>query len=127
MPETSGFAYWSARVLEELNNVSHNFDPDPVHDLRVALRRCRSVADAFRAVDPDRDWKQVKKLGKELFRRLGEIRDIQVMQDWVNQLGDPEDAVGRELLKTLAEEEAELKANAQTALNAFARKQWETL
>jgi len=51
------------RVLEECDNVSANFSADPVHDLRVALRRCRSMADGMMAMDPDRNWKAMKKAG----------------------------------------------------------------
>jgi CHAD domain-containing protein len=52
------------RVLEECDNVSTDFSADPVHDLRVALRRCRSMADGMMAMDPDPDWKAMKKAGK---------------------------------------------------------------
>jgi CHAD domain-containing protein len=64
MNEKAGLAYWARRVIEELDKVIHSFDPEPVHDLRVSLRRCRSMADGFLAVDPDPGWKQLKKLGK---------------------------------------------------------------
>jgi CHAD domain-containing protein len=59
------------RVPEECQRAATDFAPDPVHDLRVALRRCRSMADGLMAVDPDRAWKQMKKAGKALFRSLG--------------------------------------------------------
>jgi CHAD domain-containing protein len=32
------------RVLEELGRLRAAPDPDTVHDLRVAIRRCRSLA-----------------------------------------------------------------------------------
>ena len=113
--------------MEESEKVGQNFEPDPVHDLRVALRRCRSMADAFAAVDPDPGWKQLKKLGKALFGRLGALRDMQVMEEWVNDLADPEDVVGRDILKSLAEQEAQLKADAETALRAFDINHWQSL
>lgn len=47
----SGLAYWAGRVLEECDKASQEFAPDPVHDLRVAIRRCRSMADGFLSVD----------------------------------------------------------------------------
>ena len=127
MSETTGLTYWSRRVLEELEIVSANFDPDPVHDLRVALRRCRSIADAWLAVDPDPGWKQLKKLGRDLFSRLGDLRDMQVMEELVNDLADPEDPVGRDILKSLAEREGELKNNAQSALHVFDTRHWHSL
>jgi CHAD domain-containing protein len=84
--KTTGLRYWMARVLEECDHVSTDFSADPVHDLRVALRRCRSMADGMMAMDPDRDWKAMKKAGKRLFQRLGTLRDVQIMMDWIEKL-----------------------------------------
>ena len=75
-----------ARVLEECEHVAADFSADPVHDLRVALRRCRSMADGMMAMDPERDWKAMKKAGKRLFQRLGALRDVQVMMEWIEKL-----------------------------------------
>ena len=75
-----------ARVLEECEHVAADFSADPVHDLRVSLRRCRSMADGMMAMDPDRDWKAMKKAGKRLFQRLGALRDVQIMMEWIEKL-----------------------------------------
>src|SRR5664279_1381096 len=75
----AGLGYWAERVLEEAEKASEDFASDPVHDLRVAIRRCRSLADGFLSVDPDPAWRQMKKLGKGLFASLGALRDTQVM------------------------------------------------
>ncbi len=123
----TGLAFWAERVLGELDNLGSSFDPDPVHDLRVALRRCRSMADGFLAVDPDRGWKQLKRAGKELFSRLGELRDNQVMRDWVTQLGDPDDSVRKILLDSFDQQEQVLKDDVQQAVMQFDRKHWETI
>ena len=74
------------RVLDECENVSTDFSADPVHDLRVALRRCRSLADGMMAMDPDPSWKAMKKAGKQLFQRLGALRDVQIMMEWIEKL-----------------------------------------
>lgn len=127
MDEKSGLPYWAGRVLQELANVSRNFDPDPVHDLRVALRRCRSMADGFLPVDPDPGWKQLKKLGKGLFSRLGDLRDMQVMEEWVTRLGEPDDSIRNDLLRLFASQEMALKTNAQLAAQAFDQEKWQFL
>ena len=75
----AGLAYWAQRTLEECDKASHEFAADPVHDLRVAIRRCRSMADGFLSVDPDPEWKEMKRLGKTIFSSLGDLRDVQVM------------------------------------------------
>ena len=82
------------RVLEECDHVSADFAADPVHDLRVSLRRCRSLADGLMALDPDPNWKAMKKAGKRLFQRLGALRDIQVMMEWVEKLEPTHVAAG---------------------------------
>jgi CHAD domain-containing protein/HD superfamily phosphodiesterase len=84
--KTTGLRYWMLRVLEECDHVSADFSADPVHDLRVSLRRCRSLADGLMALDPDPNWKAMRKAGKRLFQRLGALRDIQVMMEWIEKL-----------------------------------------
>jgi CHAD domain-containing protein/HD superfamily phosphodiesterase len=84
--KTTGLRYWMIRVLDECEHVSANFGADPVHDLRVALRRCRSMADGMMAMDPDPEWKAMKRAGKRLFQSLGELRDVQIMMEWLERL-----------------------------------------
>src|SRR5579862_8757387 len=89
--KTVGLRYWMLRALEECDHVAADFAADPVHDLRVAIRRCRSLADGLMALDPDPNWKAMKKAGKRLFQRLGALRDIHVMEEWIEKL---EKAIG---------------------------------
>lgn len=123
----SGLAYWAARVLEECDKAGADFGADPVHDLRVAIRRCRSMADGFLSVDPDPAWKQMKRLAKPLFASLGELRDTQVMLEWIGKLGEPGDPLGEELTAALLAKEQTLKAAAQDTLANFDRKHWVSL
>jgi CHAD domain-containing protein len=148
--KTTGLRYWMLRVLDECDSASADFGPDPVHDLRVSLRRCRSLADGLMALDPDAEWKAMKKAGRRLFQHLGDLRDIHVMQEWVEKLeragveaGDspalPEsptnqralaeastvtDSPAQALLKILKAREDEQKQEAQAALEEFDRKRW---
>jgi CHAD domain-containing protein len=119
-----GFAYWMQRVLEECDRASDGFAANPVHDLRVALRRCRSMADGLIAVDPSPEWKEMKRAGKQLFSSLGELRDVQVMMEWVGKLGAPDDPETKALLNLLQQREREQKLKAAEALEKFDRKQW---
>src|SRR5579872_5492105 len=120
----TGLALWMERVIEECERASLDFSADPVHDLRVALRRCRSIADGLRMIDPDPAWKTMKKAGRQLFRELGELRDAQVMEEWVRRLGNPDDPVTNALLQFLASREVQLKQQAALGLQEFDRKQW---
>src|ERR1035437_322469 len=83
-----GLRAWMERVPMECDRAAIGFDADAVHDLRVALRRCRSLADGLMAIDSDSSWKEMKKAGRKLFQALGELRDMQVMAEWIEKLGD---------------------------------------
>jgi CHAD domain-containing protein len=152
--KTTGLRYWMERVLEECDRVSAEFKADPVHDLRVALRRCRSLADGLGAIDPDPDWKAMKKAGRRLFQRLGDLRDVQVMMEWIEQLHpapvraqpvdssepasrkgedagvkegreqETRDPVAAALWQILTKREGEHKQQARLALEEFDSKQW---
>lgn len=113
------------QVLAECGRAAKDFAPDPVHDLRVALRRCCSMADGMAAMDPDPAWKEMKRAGKRLFRRLGELRDVHVMQDWVQRLDNPDEPEMRPLLPVFAAREAQQKQEALQALKEFDRRQWQ--
>ena len=122
-----GLRAWMDRVLVECDRAAAGFEADPVHDLRVALRRCRSLADGMRAIDPDSSWKDMKKAGKKLFQALGELRDMQVMQEWIEKLSDshdPADSVAVKLLNHVHVRESVCKQLAFKDLDQFDRKQW---
>src|SRR6266436_444339 len=127
-----GLRAWMERVLVECDRAAAGFEADPVHDLRVALRRCRSLADGLMALDPDSSWKDMKKAGKKLFQALGELRDMQVMQEWIEKLSDADDnhpnasndPVAVKLLDHVHVREAVCKQQALKGLNQFDRKQW---
>src|ERR1700704_5156414 len=127
-----GLPAWMERVLVECDRAAAGFEADPVHDLRVALRRCRSLADGLIALDPSPSWKDMKKAGKKLFQALGELRDMQVMQEWIEKLSDASsndpnashDPVAVKLLNHVHVREAVCKQLPLKDLNQFDRKQW---
>ncbi len=129
-----GLRAWMERVLMECDRAAIGFDADAVHDLRVALRRCRSLADGLMAIDSDSSWKEMKKAGRKLFQALGELRDMQVMAEWIEKLGgDAASRVSTEgrgepvvarLLDRVHGREGECKQHAFKDLNQFDRKQW---
>jgi len=119
-----GLRAWMERVLVECDRAAVGFEADPVHDLRVALRRCRSLADGMMAMDPDSSWQDLKKDGKKLFQALGDLRDMQVMQEWIEKLGEASDPVTVKLLNYVHAREAAAKQESFKALDQFDRKQW---
>lgn len=112
------------RTLTECRKAKASFSEEPVHDLRVALRRCRSMADGFTELSSDPQWLEMKRAGRKLFKRLGELRDAQVLLGWTEKLAPNGDGAGKALLDVLHEREAVHKVRAQKALNRFDRTAW---
>jgi exopolyphosphatase/guanosine-5'-triphosphate,3'-diphosphate pyrophosphatase len=82
------------------------------------------MADGLMAIDPDPAWKNMKKAGRTLFRALGELRDAQVMMDWVQKLSPPDDPETKALLDLLAQREQEHKLTAGDAIRNFDIRHW---
>ena len=119
-----GLQYWMERVIQEADKARAGFEADPVHDLRVAIRRCRSMGDGFRMLDPNPTWQKMRKAGKAVFAALGELRDVQVQMEWLEKLSQAGDPVHDKLLAYFRQREAELKQAAAVALANFDSAQW---
>jgi CHAD domain-containing protein len=126
-PAHRGLNYWMERVRKELEHVRKEPAADPVHDLRVAIRRCRSVAAFMQEVDPDPAWRQMRQIPKKLFRRLGALRDAQVLDEWAKQLVPSEDPLRTKLHATFAANEPDLWQRALRAAEKFEEKSWTRL
>jgi CHAD domain-containing protein len=120
----AGLRYWMQRVLRETRRTARDFAPDAVHDLRVALRRCRSMAAGLADVDADGTWDEMRRASRKVFRRLGTLRDLQVLQEWVARLADESDPVRQALAEQFSAREPELKDEVAKALETFDRRQW---
>ena len=122
--QRAGLRYWMRRVLREAHRAVRDPATDAVHDLRVALRRCRSMAAGLAAVDPDPAWNELRKASRKIFRRLGDLRDLQVLQEWLSRLSDESDPVRQALGEIFSAREPGLRAQVVKALNGFDRAQW---
>jgi CHAD domain-containing protein len=115
------------RVVERAGQVRRGWSAGDVHDLRVALRRCRTMADALGEVHPTPGWRKLKRTSRDLFHALGALRDTQVQRVWVKKLGPAGDPVRLHMLRLLAREETAHRKSAEQALERFDRKQWKKL
>jgi len=115
------------RALEELSAFRSEPDAAAVHDLRVALRRCRSIAAAIEEIDPHSEWGEMRGCARKLFRSLGDLRDTHVMTDWLNQLYPEDDALKNQMLNWLASEEISAREKAQRRATRFDEKRWREL
>jgi len=120
-------AFWMDRVLKELDKVRTSPDVDAVHDLRVAIRRCRSVAAVMEEVDPDPAWPAMRKAVRKLFRSLGALRDAQVLDEWVKKLAPETDPIRGHLQSAFAQNEPQLRDKALHAAAKFDEKSWKRL
>jgi CHAD domain-containing protein len=123
-PKRIGLDVWMARVPELADRVRDGWGADDVHDLRVALRRCRTMADALAEVNPGPGWRKMKKASRDLFDALGELRDAQVEREWVKRLSAASDPVRKHMLRVLARQEKKRRTDAERALEKFDRKDW---
>ena len=126
-PEHRGLSFWMDRVIKEMENLRSSPDTDAVHDLRVAIRRCRSVAAVMEEVDPDPAWPAMRKVARKLFRGLGALRDAQVMDEWVKKLAPETDPVRTHLQTAFESNEPSLRENALRVADKFDQKSWKRL
>lgn len=125
--QPAGLEDWMTRVIDRAAKARRGFDIDDVHDLRVALRRCRTMADALSDVNPNPGWRKLKKASGPLFHALGELRDVQVMSAHTKKMAAASDPVRRHMLRQFAKEEKQCRDRAADALDAFDRKEWKRL
>ena len=111
-------------IPKQAAKAADNLDNDAVHDLRVALRRCRSMAAGFRAIDPDKNWKKMRRQATDLFDSLGDLRDSHVMTEWLEQLAPAGDPTSHAVVAYLREQESGLETQARTAIKSFDVPQW---
>lgn len=119
--------FWMKRTLEEVAELRSNPTEDTVHDLRVALRRCRSVASTMAEIDPHPDWEEMRDGARELFRSLGKLRDTEVMEEWLKELHAEEDLRKRLALISLAATEETVRKKALHSAGRFDTKRWSEL
>jgi CHAD domain-containing protein len=120
----TGLEVWMNEVVERADALRPDWNADDVHDVRVAIRRCRTMADTLRDVNPDPGWRKLKKNSKRLFHSLGDLRDAQVEREWIKRLAPAGDSLRGHMLRILARREKKCLAAAEDALDAFDRKAW---
>src|SRR6202030_4701193 len=123
LTKNDAFEKWMERVLKRAQKVRKTWDAIDVHDLRVALRRCRTMADALTDTNPSPGWNKLKKGSKKIFHALGELRDVQVEQEWVKKLLSGATDARTQLLKRLRVLEVARLREAKKDLDHFDRKE----
>jgi phosphohistidine phosphatase len=122
-----GLQLWMQRVVDRAGQAREAWDAESVHDLRVALRRCRAMAEALSQVNPDPGWRRIKKSSRDLFRELGALRDTQVEREWARKLAPSKEPIRMHLLRVFSRREKEQRKTACKALDGFSLKEWKKL
>lgn len=122
--EHRDLVYWMKRSLEELAELRADPSADAVHDLRVSLRRCRSLASAVEEIDPHPDWQEMRNSARKLFRSMGELRDAQVAEEWLSKLRSEIDPLKLILLSSLKRTQESALAKALHLADKFDEKRW---
>jgi len=66
----------------------------------------------------------MRKQAKRLFQKLGALRDVHVMEGWIEKLGAADDPVRQALEAELVKREKRCRRQAEKALEEFDRKKW---
>lgn len=122
--DSSRLTKWMHSVLIEMDAVRKHFKPRHVHDLRVALRRCRSIAQGLAELDPDSGWERLRKETKKPLDALGRLRDTEVMRGWIGRLYVNDKASTDLLIAKLNESERDAIHRTEKELSSFNKKQW---
>ncbi len=115
------------RALAQSARAMRHLSPDAVHDVRVALRRCRTLGDTLRELDPHPAWREMDATARRLFRRLGPLRDADVRRAWLEALTPAEDPFRRRIAARLEEENDAHRRRAAKALRQFDSAEWRSL
>jgi CHAD domain-containing protein len=126
-PDHRGFSHWMNRVVVELGHLQTSPGAETVHDLRVAIRRCRSLAAVMEEIDPDPAWREMRKVARKLFRGLGAVRDAQVLEQWIKKVAPENDPLRLHLLAYLESDEKKRSADALRVAAKFDEKEWASL
>ena len=114
-------------VLKTLRLVRKSADPESVHRLRVALRRCRSLALLMEEVDLDPSWAHMRRVSRKLFRTLGKLRDTQILEEGLKNVAPANDPLRQTLLKVFERREVKPLARTRRAVEQFDRRAWARL
>lgn len=93
--------------------------PEPVHDLRVSIRRLNAIIALIEKISQSPKNKIREEL-KNLMTPLGLLRDVQVRIEWLKKLKCDENHLGTVILSELEEEEKKLIESLPRQLKSYA-------
>ncbi len=119
-----GLAKRMAQVSRLLDVAESDLSENVTHDLRVAIRRCRSVAHGIEPLDPSGQWDKMSRELRRVFRALGHLRDLHVLKQWIDRLGEETDLVRITVTVIFQKREPVYIDRIQEALARFDKESW---
>ncbi|MEQ9483010.1 CHAD domain-containing protein [Coleofasciculus sp. F4-SAH-05] len=123
------FGYWAylaiekhfQRTVQYETDVLKDKDPEALHQMRVGMRRLRTVVSGFAPALVLPKAAREKKIAK-VARRLGQLRDLDIMQDalqnqYLPTLPNSEQKIGKKVLATLEKRRHQVLVRVQKTLN----------
>lgn len=127
LTEHRDLTFWMSRTLQRLAELRAEPSADAVHDLRVALRRCRSLASAVEEIDPHPDWQEMRGGARKMFRAMGELRDAQVLEGLIHEYDPGDERVKAELVHSLNSAQTEALGKVLRLAAKFDETRWSEL
>ena len=132
IPDPKTFGDWAnlaldkhfQKTIKHETNVFKDRDPEALHQMRVGMRRLRTAVTGFAPALSLPKAAQEKKIAK-IARRLGELRDLDVLQDtlknqYLPALPKQEQDALKKVLATLEKQRQKTLEQVQTTLKAHA-------
>ena len=83
------FAQRVKNLFNHLHNFELNGDDISLHDFRVEIKKLRAVIKFLRDIYPKQKLKKAGHLLRTIFQTAGEIREYQLMQQWLQKYQFP--------------------------------------
>jgi CHAD domain-containing protein len=80
------------KVRDEARKIHGDVDVDAVHDMRTATRRLRTSIELYRDVAPPKERRRVERELRRVARRLGAVRDLDVLIQGLENASNGQDA-----------------------------------
>lgn len=109
-----------------VRRLRRSHDVDAVHDLRVAIRRCRSFASLMEEIDGSEGWRDVRRRTRPLFRALGALRELHVHAELLKDILQ-RNPLRAHLREALARAERAPRRVVRRELDAFRLHAWKRL
>lgn len=114
---------WMKKAGRRLKSIRKDSGPESIHGLRTALRRCLCLSEALYELTHKRVFLEIQGQAEGLFKKLGKLRNAQVMIGWQRKLSH--ETSGGTIRRGLEPRQEKARRKAHKALHDFELRRWE--